>query len=109
MTQPENKAPEGAAPFLGWTNDKDILNQQREYWGAMNGIAQLRAEVELYLRRMAEQEATIRELSELKQSWKARIKELEALLHETLYRFEDGQWFPSDLYDKIWNAIKAQQ
>lgn len=29
-------------PFLGWIHDKDVLNQQREYWGAMNGIDKLR-------------------------------------------------------------------
>lgn len=31
-------------PFLGWTTDKDVLNQQREYWGAINGIDALRKE-----------------------------------------------------------------
>jgi hypothetical protein len=33
-------------PFLGWTNDKDILNQQREYWGAMNGLKFKDAQIE---------------------------------------------------------------
>lgn len=29
-------------PPLGWTTDKDVLNQQREYWGAINGMKELR-------------------------------------------------------------------
>lgn len=33
------------APFLGWTNDKDILHQQREYWGAMNGVKKLQQRI----------------------------------------------------------------
>lgn len=33
-------------PFLGWTKDKDVLNQQREYWGAMNGIKALKQQLE---------------------------------------------------------------
>lgn len=42
----ENERLKAKQPFLGWTNDKDILNQQREYWGAMNGIKQIQEEVE---------------------------------------------------------------
>lgn len=57
MEEYKNQSQPIEKPFLGWTNDKDILNQQREYWGAMNGMTELRNQLK-------EQEQEIERLKE---------------------------------------------
>jgi chromosome segregation ATPase len=61
-------------PFLGWTSDKDILHQQREYWGAMNGIKELKEENEQLTK-------AHRETLDASARFVDRIKALEEALH----------------------------